>query len=172
MRWVFSSSCRPFSKAARPCIGGLPGVRKTTSSVISRSTAVTSPAAVARCQPAMRSRILRSSAFIPASLPLRDPLLRGLELPGGEVLDLGRDEVGSQTLADVADGGIGDDGDLLHALVMVPHEANVGRHRAQAVPAGKFRRLEDDAGEAAGLLDVRIDRLCELREILLGEGGR
>jgi hypothetical protein len=42
--------------------------------------------------------------------------------------------------------------------VVIAHEAQVRRHRADAVPAGKRRDLDDDAGELARLLDVRIDR--------------
>jgi hypothetical protein len=46
--------------------------------------------------------------------------------------------------------------------VMIAHEAEMRRHRAETVPSRKRRRLDNEPGEAAGLLDVRVGRLGEL----------
>ena len=54
----------PFSNVLRPFIGGLPGIRNTTSSDIRPRTVSTSPAAVARCHCLTRFRIVCSSAFM------------------------------------------------------------------------------------------------------------
>src|SRR5262245_13046967 len=60
--------------------------------------------------------------------------------------------------------------DPLDPLVVIADEAKMSRHRAQAFPAGEGRDLDDDPGELPVGLDVRIDRLRELREVLLLEG--
>jgi len=76
-----------------------------------------------------------------------------------------------ELLGDVAHRRIGDDRDLLDPLVMVAHEAEVRRHGAEAVPARKPRRIDDDARELALRFDEWIDRLRELREVFLLQCG-
>ena len=70
------------------------------------------------------------------------------------------------TLRDGTQRGVGHDGDLADALVMVSYEAEVGRHRAEAVPAGKRGDLDDEPGEPARRFDVRIDCSRQLHEVV------
>src|SRR5687768_12744901 len=69
--------------------------------------------------------------------------------------------MGSQTLSDCAHSGIGYDGDLLDVLVMISHEAEVGRHGAETFPFGKRRGLDHDACDTSRLLNMRVDRFRE-----------
>src|SRR5258706_9586552 len=100
-----------------------------------------------------------------------DPLLRGFGVAGTKVLHRGRYEMRRELLGDVAHRRIGDDRDLLDPLVVVAHEAEVRRHGAEAVPARKPRRIDDDARELALRFDEWIDRLRELREVFLLQCG-
>src|SRR4051812_12169217 len=98
-----------------------------------------------------------------------DPLLGSLGVAGLEVLHRGGDEVGRELLGDIAHRRVGDDRDLPHALVVIAHEAEVRRHGAEAVPAWKPRRIDDDAGELALRFDERVDGPGEPGEVFLLE---
>src|SRR5262249_26028290 len=103
--------------------------------------------------------------------PAHDPPPRRLDFPGRKMPDLRRHEVRRQLLHEIAQSGVGDDGHLLDVLVVISNEAEVGGHCAEAVPSGKRRRLDDQPGKIACLLDERIDGLRELREVVLLERG-
>ena len=68
-------------------------------------------------------------------------------------------------LGDISQGGVRDQGDSLDEFVMVAHETEMGGHRPERFPAGKGRRLDDEACEAAGFCNKWIDSLCELFEV-------
>jgi len=74
-------------------------------------------------------------------------------------------------LCDISYGGIGNKANLLDVLVMIPHEAGVGRHCAKAFPPGKRGDLDDEACEISGFQNVRVHDFRELHKVLLLERG-
>ena len=83
------------------------------------------------------------------------------------MLDLRRNKVRRQTLRDVSHGGVGHQANLLDVLVMISHEADVGRHCPEIFPSGKLGGLDDEAGETTRFCDVGVDGYRELREVAL-----
>ena len=49
--------------------------------------------------------------------------------------------------------------------MVVPHETQMGDHRAEAVPAGKGGGVDDQTHQVAVLLDVGIDRRGQRGEV-------
>ena len=87
------------------------------------------------------------------------------DLAGGKPLDLRGDEMRPEVLCNACHRRIRDDRNLFHVLVMVMDESQVGRHRPETVPPRKMRSIDDQAGEVAALLDLRVDGLGERGEI-------
>ena len=52
---------------------------------------------------------------------------------------------------------------------MISHKAKVGDHCPKAVPSRERRGFDDEAGETAGCLDVRVHRLREFHKVVLLE---
>ena len=65
-----------------------------------------------------------------------------------------------------------DDGDLLYVLLMVSNKAKVADHRTKTVPPWKRWRIDDDAGQIAGCLDLWIDRFREFDEVVVSNRDR
>jgi hypothetical protein len=74
-------------------------------------------------------------------------------------------------LCDSSQGGISYKANLPDVLVMIPHEAEVGRHCAKTFPSGKGRDLDNEAGEISGFFNVWVDRFRELHKVALLERG-
>jgi len=74
-------------------------------------------------------------------------------------------------LGHVPEGGIGDDANLLDVLVVVSHEAEVGRHCSETFPSGKPRGFDDEAGEPSGFSNKWVDRFRELLKVAFCERG-
>src|ERR1035437_1207096 len=70
-------------------------------------------------------------------------------------------------LGDIAQGGISYEGNLLDVLVVISHEAEVGRHCAQAFPSGKRWGLDDKSRELSGFSNVWVDRFRKLHKVAL-----
>src|SRR5262245_11341510 len=87
------------------------------------------------------------------------------------MLDLGRHKVRRELLREIAQRGVGDDGHLPDALVVIADKAEVSRQRAKTVPPGKSRGLDDETGETAGGFDVRVHRFRELGKVFFLERG-
>src|SRR5260221_3468528 len=100
MRWALNTARRPCSKAARPFIGGRPTPIKTASSDMSRSTASTSPTAVARCQRSTTSRIAcwSLSVIAPRLLPVLG--LEELDVESARHLELRVGRLEAELVAD------------------------------------------------------------------------
>ena len=76
-----------------------------------------------------------------------------------------------QVFCDISQSGIGHESNLFDVLVMIFHEAEVGRHRSKTFPAGKRMGLDDEAGEPTCFFNLGVDRSCELNKVALLERG-
>jgi hypothetical protein len=74
-------------------------------------------------------------------------------------------------LGEIAQVRVGDDRDLLHVLVVIADESDVGHHRPQTVPTRKVGHVDDEAGEVAVVLDLGVDGLGQFSEVILVERG-
>lgn len=72
-------------------------------------------------------------------------------------------------LGDISQRRVCYDGDLLYVPLVISNKLEVADHRAKTLPARERWRIDDDACEIAGCLDLWIDRFREFDEVVFIE---
>lgn len=100
---------------------------------------------------------------------LFQPLEGLFVLGGGEVTDIGGDEVTGDFRGDRQHGAVRDHGDAADALVVGADEAEVGKHPGEIVPTGEGLGLDHQALEGSVEFEPRVEIAGQALEVIRSE---